>query len=509
MILAVLLVGLIVGAGFGVPLAAGLVFLGAITWFLIAYGFSPFKYGAQGFFWTAVATSVGIDALGLIVPVPLGWLSDVALFLSLPFIVASIPQAFRVSRIMYFVTCCFAIAVLLGLISTYFSEFTNPKAAIYQFLYNARWPLMLLMGFRIGWDQYGEKRLVQVMIAFVIIVSLFLVLQFGAPGTYYRLFGSRLFEDGHIGNPLVGGHLPRGTGPFVISTMLAYFASVFCGFAWVLALQRRSEKKLLAYSLPVVLFVLLILSGQRQETATVLGTLGLVTVALKVKSPLKAFFLSFSVLFIAFALIGLLLGPKLLQILGEQWGFLPSFNPIEAARPVFVGDSIRLANTYFPFGTGFGTFAGNGARLFDRNLYEYLGYGAYWWYAADKFLLDTYWPNYVAELGWLGFSILFLIPIVICCYTWLKIFDTTDETHRRLRAYAFIGQIVPFGISLTSALYSSPGMVGFSMALFGMSLSYGKIAKVVERSRDRRHSSVIVANAERADRRVKPGFVGA
>lgn len=67
-------------------------------------------------------------------------------------------------------------------------------------------------------------------------------------------------------------------------------------------------------------------------------------------------------------------------------------------------DSVNLANSYFPFGTGFATFgsaiaAEHYSPLYTMLGYEYLHGGSS---ATPKFLSDTFWPTVLAQNGWIG-----------------------------------------------------------------------------------------------------------
>lgn len=62
-------------------------------------------------------------------------------------------------------------------------------------------------------------------------------------------------------------------------------------------------------------------------------------------------------------------------------------------------DSIRIANTSFPLGSGFGTFASDIAKQFFSPLYSLYGYSV-----NTPFLSDTFWPIVIAQSGYIGFG---------------------------------------------------------------------------------------------------------
>ena len=76
-------------------------------------------------------------------------------------------------------------------------------------------------------------------------------------------------------------------------------------------------------------------------------------------------------------------------------------------RQLMTQDSVILANKFFPYGTGFGSYASSMAAQHYSKLYLKLGYdrikgsglqeGKY-----GSFLSDTFWPIVIAQTGWIG-----------------------------------------------------------------------------------------------------------
>ena len=66
-------------------------------------------------------------------------------------------------------------------------------------------------------------------------------------------------------------------------------------------------------------------------------------------------------------------------------------------------DSIKIANRFFPFGSGFGTFASNIAAKHWSSLYDEYNY------VYGPFLSDSFWPIVVAQTGWIGLVFFVLI----------------------------------------------------------------------------------------------------
>lgn len=87
----------------------------------------------------------------------------------------------------------------------------------------------------------------------------------------------------------------------------------------------------------------------------------------------------------------------------------------ESARKILTLDSIQIAKEYFPFGSGFGSFASNIAAQYYSNLYVKLGYFLRNDLAIGEknhsFLSDTFWPIVVAQTGWIG-TISFIMTLL-------------------------------------------------------------------------------------------------
>jgi hypothetical protein len=74
-------------------------------------------------------------------------------------------------------------------------------------------------------------------------------------------------------------------------------------------------------------------------------------------------------------------------------------------------DCIKIANTYFPFGSGFATFGSHMASLQYSPLYSSRGYGKFYGMSPGNgaFLSDTFWPIVIAQFGYIGLILFLLI----------------------------------------------------------------------------------------------------
>jgi hypothetical protein len=101
----------------------------------------------------------------------------------------------------------------------------------------------------------------------------------------------------------------------------------------------------------------------------------------------------------------------------DTWGLsgqLPTAQQ-EHPRGALYRHSFSVAGTYFPLGSGLGTYGSAGAEKFDKSLYADLGFNGYPWYEKQDYLMDTYWPAFIAETGWIGTALL------LACYIFLTI----------------------------------------------------------------------------------------
>lgn len=85
------------------------------------------------------------------------------------------------------------------------------------------------------------------------------------------------------------------------------------------------------------------------------------------------------------------------------------------ARSVLTLKGLEIAKDYFPFGTGWSTFASYGAEKNYSPLYFIYGISNHQELGIlyKKYLTDVYWPSVIAESGFLGFICIVLLLILI------------------------------------------------------------------------------------------------
>lgn len=83
-------------------------------------------------------------------------------------------------------------------------------------------------------------------------------------------------------------------------------------------------------------------------------------------------------------------------------------------RNIMLQDSIELANQYFPLGTGFASFGSTLAAQYYSPVYTQQGYESLDGMKSTdyKYLTDCFWPEIIAQFGWLG-TVVFVIVVVM------------------------------------------------------------------------------------------------
>ena len=84
---------------------------------------------------------------------------------------------------------------------------------------------------------------------------------------------------------------------------------------------------------------------------------------------------------------------------------------VDYPRAMTMLGGIKVANTAFPLGSGWGTFASYYVSVFYSPVYVKLGWENHYMLGkgiGEHFLTDNYWPSIFAETGWIGFAGFFI-----------------------------------------------------------------------------------------------------
>lgn len=468
-VLGFLFIAVVTALGGGIFLAAGLFgLLGLI--FLGPWLISIWKPNKDGLFWTAIGLSLFAQGASTFSPVSFEWVMQVwfagVCLLMLPHLIRSLQY-----RIIAVYIGLFSVYVVLGLISSRLSG-SHRLPALVQLAYNFKLPIGLMLGVCTVWSQTTEHqfwRFLRVLMWVLLAVAAFELL---LPGIFYKLArgAKEAPELDQARNPFFANKIRRVISIFRHSGVLAYYCSLFSLLITAKLLNSRDR---LDRSILLTLFgfvFLLLLSGQRQETATTIFCMLVLLLIVKTRPSFPAFMLAGFIVIMAGAGIYMLSDTAPIQNLMESWGLKPSVLAQDEARPVFYADSFKLANGHWPLGVGLGRFGGYAALNYDQSLYLQLGYGRYWWYRAGLYMLDTFWPTYIAESGWIGAISVMLGGALLVIYSFFKAWSLDDPGRKLQWSFAFAAQFMLLGISLTSSSYGDPKSMLIPMIFLGLAL---------------------------------------
>lgn len=118
-------------------------------------------------------------------------------------------------------------------------------------------------------------------------------------------------------------------------------------------------------------------------------------------------------------------------------------------RQIMLKDSIPLALSHFPLGTGFGTFGSTIAAQYYSPIYTQLNYPALRGMGPTEtmFLTDNFWPEIIAQFGLIG-AILFIL--IVFCF----VFDSIKVLRKHVCA-GFSMLIILINILINSTAESS------------------------------------------------------
>lgn len=141
-------------------------------------------------------------------------------------------------------------------------------------------------------------------------------------------------------------------------------------------------------------------------------------------------------------------------------------------RNVFTVYSLKTANRYFPFGSGFATFGSDQASRDYSPLYYEYGFNTMWGMGTKNgwFLSDNFWQGSLAQFGWLGLCI-YIVPYMLV-FAYISRSDYLRKTKSLLLAHVLQLYVHGFGSAILS---SSTGVLGF--LVLGMIAGGGRTTK--------------------------------
>ena len=361
------------------------------------------------------------------------------------------------SRLLVFALISFSLFLAFALLSSEFGR-SRSFAAAYQLFSDLKPLLMLSAGFLAVWSVSAE-RFVDWWAKYYWAMSLvFVAAEWAAPGAYGKLFigstqggdPSGLFPSRAVGMTEHPAFLAAGASFFAIYS----FGRLLGGVnrrAWLIATGGN--------------LLVLVCAVQRQALVGAFAAMMLMLLVSNPKALLQRAIVA--------GLVVLLVGVPVASVYSEYvqrdiatWG-ITSRGSIEAPRAQIYRTGMEVAKHYFPLGSGLGTYGGAGAAKYDDSLYYEMGFNRLWWFRTQNFLMDTYWPNPIAETGYFGTACLAGFYVLILLFMIAKAFKARPE----MRVYWLIcaGSFLSvLQLTATHPGFNDPRLALFSALMLGL-----------------------------------------
>jgi len=438
-----------------------LVFVGAFFVCVFLFFLSSVKFNVNGviflstfcpiFIFPILFKVTGVSLFG-------GW--QALIFLMSFFGFTSLIQEFKYSKIFKFSIVAFLLYIIVGLLSSMFGR-SHFIPALYQFISNLKPIILISLGFFIG-EQGGGDKCLHVTLKYIWIpIALLILFEWMSPSVYFSIFSG---GPKGISPDLTGVFPSRAVGIFEHPSFLASFSSfsVVLLFGKIVS-ERKCEIKKIA--LLFVYFAILIASVQRQELLSCILSLLIVYLLLRPEKILSITLIGVPLSLTVLALFGYIYWDNIISE-ARMWGVGSNYAIQQPRAQIFSWVSY-IINQYWPLGSGWGTYAGAGADKFDQSFYNELGFGRYWWFGKEDYLMDTYWPNPIAETGFFG-SLLLMVSYILlfthainCC---VNVKKSESKLHYSLCAALMFYSIT---LSFSSPAFQDPRLFFVPAILFG------------------------------------------
>lgn len=380
-------------------------------------------------FWFTLFAMFAASWIKPLASTDLGFVVELAILAMFPLALLRLLPEIRHSASFRLLLVALCVVEIAGAASSWVAR-PHLLAALYSWVSHLKLFAMLAFGVCLRWSDTTERwfwRLIAWAWIPLLAMALFQVL---LPGVFYSIFSFNLTRLSRMNHFF--GALPAVNGGLHHPAMLANVCAMFALFATARALWTEGRSCVVA--IPIYLG-LMVLSGQRQESLVAFLVISLLMFLWYRPRATGQLLLTGSI--VCGVLAGVLwLGfPDLVHEFLAGVG-LTGYGRVDQARTVLYGDAVALANSRWPLGTGWGSFASEGAVRFDPRLFYQLGYPSFWWFGKEQFLLDSYWARYIAELGWIGFVAMIVAVLVMLAWAWHWVRVAPDQ---RTRAYAGMG----------------------------------------------------------------------
>lgn len=365
----------------------------------------------------------------------------------------------RGSRVLTASLVAFGLFLLIGVGTSVVGRSSGP-GAVFQFFSDLKPMFLVAIGYRMAWSPRTEKIFWTVVHWYWVVALMFIALEWGAPSLHMAILpGGQLTQD-------ASGWLPsRAMGTFEHPSFLAN-VTVLLSLA---CLARWRETRPMAWRyfwLAMIYLAILLCTSSRGELAGFLiaFSIGLIVLSSRLT---WARVLAGGTL-VALAVIGfwLIFADTILKE-AAAWG-VGTVGAVSQPRAQILFGAFSVANRYFPFGSGLGTYGGAGAEKFDLSLYYELGFGNYWWFMKEDYLMDTYWPNSLAETGYLGALLLLVSYILMAVHAFIRARQSKSPRARSYWALACCGMWYLLFNSTSSPTFQDPRLFLLVAVMFGI-----------------------------------------
>lgn len=288
-----------------------------------------------------------------------------------------------------------------------------------------------------------------------------------APSEFRRLTGNRTFVDYRFNIPGVQSLFIH---PGVFGWFMAYMA-VFA-FAFYFIFRKR-------YYLILGLFFSVgsFFSMRRKSLGGIFAGIASGIFNMPLSRKLKV---GIPVI-IVISLAAVTLLPKIIGLFGnmlERYVYVT--DPMQNARNALYITSGRIAMDYFPLGAGFGRYGGWISRIYYSHVYDKYGLSYIHGMSEEKasYLMDTFWPHILGELGVVGFVFYIAVIFRLLHMSWRasKLLSTPFSRAFALgTAMVFVEALVE---SIAQPVFEAPPQMFFIFASVGITFSlYSKEIK--------------------------------
>lgn len=359
----------------------------------------------------------------------------------------------------------FSVFLILSIVSTVLAP-TNTGAVIYQFLSNFKPILLLIAGYAIIWNQKVNLVFWKVVNWLWVPLLIMVIFEWAAPGAYFTIFKGKTSPD------LSGLFPSRAVGIFMTPSFLAATAAMFILLIYTKLLEMKPS--MLSSWLKIAVYFLIILASvQRQELLAVLMAMLLIFILAKPSEVLKRTTIS---IVLGIATAGIVFWLFYENIMWElpQWG-IGNYRALEHPRAQIYDGAFYIVKEYFPLGSGLGTYGGAGANKFDSPIYYQLGFQRYWWFGREEFLMDTYWPNSLAESGVLGALTLLMTFVCLWIHAVTKcLVVNINKQARMFWLFTSGGMLYLLILSFSSPAFQDPMLCFLPLLAFGIASYHEK-----------------------------------